>query len=246
MDHVIGSQGWQWRTWMISSSPHDHFPHLAVCFVRCLVVVAAKVEKVKQEDLVSYSEGRDGQNCQGDWSWIGWLVTWVKPFSNALHFRLVNFYGLMIYGLPLLNKDDMKLVVFNGQAFLVWDMVWWLQISFWWWFAQADSKMNGACYTLGTTSRTRNSGFSSNFLGGLDCKWRKTTHGAPQLCNWIAYRFVEIEVGFGPTKWNILFTTFLNSGSSYRPVPGRKNSSFHFAVWEAQKAAVSWQGKGGT
>lgn len=32
------------------------------------VVVAAKVEKVKQEDLVSYSEGRDGQNCKGYWS----------------------------------------------------------------------------------------------------------------------------------------------------------------------------------
>ena len=93
------------------------------------------------------------------------------------------------------------------------------------------------------------SGFSSNFLGGLDCKWRKTTHGAAQLCNWIAYRFVEIEVGFGPHKMTFPLTSILsfwNSGSSYRPVPGRKNSSFHFAVWEAQKAAVSWQGKGGT
>ena len=41
-------------------------PPLAV--VLKFVVDAAKVEKVKQEDLVSYSEGRDGQNCKGYWS----------------------------------------------------------------------------------------------------------------------------------------------------------------------------------
>ena len=31
------------------------------------------------------------------------------------------------------------------RPFPVWDMVWWLQISFWWSFVQVDSKMNSPC-----------------------------------------------------------------------------------------------------
>lgn len=50
---------------VFTSGPRS--PPLVSYFLK-FVVVAAKVEKVKQEDLVSYSEGRDGQNCKGYWS----------------------------------------------------------------------------------------------------------------------------------------------------------------------------------
>ena len=94
--------------------------------------------------------------------------------------------------------------------------------------------------------------FFIEFFRRHGLQMKKTTLGAWQLYNWIAYRFVEIKVGFGPTKWNIVshFSLAAILASEILAVhifvPGRKNSSFHFAVWEAQKAAASWQGKGGT
>ena len=87
--------------------------------LKFVTVDAAKVEKVKQEDLVSYSEGRDGQNCKGYWSWMAdWRVFFKK---NALFcsYCFLMFFWIANY------KDDGSLVKPSRNAL---HSGWWIFI----------------------------------------------------------------------------------------------------------------------
>ena len=121
----------------------------------------------------------------------------------------------------------MKLAVFNGQAFS--SMRCGLMVANFFLMVVCASRLQNEQSMLDTWENISVSlRFFIEFSRRPGLQMNKTSHGSLQLCNWIAYRF-EIEVGFGPTKWNIFSQPFL----------WPQDSAISSACAQAAKIAVS-------